>query len=220
MCIIKYSNRKILLITLLIVIISIFPITSFAAGGDGSGGGGGDSIPLSMADSIPKDGEANVDTNIIIECIFSHNVADANIAEGNTARITLTTASGDHVLADVTVADVQIEVEKRRIIYITPIEPLAENEVYVVTMRKGITARNGMETEEDQTFIFTTGDTIDEDVSASYEDTRSKDLSDENTDEEKTKIPVRNIVIVVVIVLIVMIVLPLIVKIRKNKKYE
>lgn len=144
------------LFSLLIMLISVTPAIC-AGSGDGTGGGGGASVPLLMDWCYPANGETNVSTTVVIQCKYSHNVAQGNVSERNVKQFSLTKKSdGTKVDIEVYTADAQLEFDKRQYIYIRPISPLENNTTYVLFAKAGIQAKNGMVTAVDQKFEFTT----------------------------------------------------------------
>lgn len=137
--------------------IMYWPLTTFADVGDGSGGGGGPAVPLYMDWSYPRDGETNISINPIIQCKFSHNVAQFEVQKRNKSLFSLRKEDGTEVPIKAFAADVQIEFDKRQYIYLSPINPLEENTKYYVSVQEGVQAKNGMATEKEQQFSFVTG---------------------------------------------------------------
>ncbi len=135
--------------------IVILPSAVFAVG-DGTGGGGGAVIPLYMDWSYPADGASGVSVTPVIQCKFSHNVAQANVVDRNKTLITLEKADGANVDITVFMADAQIQFDKRQFIYVSPVRPLNYGTKYILTIHEGIQAKNNMATDEVQTVAFTT----------------------------------------------------------------
>ena len=140
----------------LLILSSISSAVVLAAPGEGDGGGGGPAVPLQLDWSYPAYGEENVSITPIIQCKYSHNVAQYNVIKRNVTLFSLTKLDGTAIDANVYAADSQLEFDKRQYIYIEPLEPLEYNTTYIVTAKKGIQAKNSMGTEEDQYFQFTT----------------------------------------------------------------
>lgn len=88
---------------------------------------------------------------------FSNNVAEATVADGNIEKISLTHSDGTPVDVDVFVADTQTEPDKRTYLYISPAGQL-EPGAYVITVKAGITAKNGISSDADETISFTVAD--------------------------------------------------------------
>lgn len=155
----KKIIRKICLILFAVAVIIMTSSAAFAVGGgtgDGTGGGGGAAIPLYMDWSYPADGASGVSVNPVIQCKFSHNVAQANVADRNKTFITLQKADGTNVDITVFMADSQLQFDKRQFIYISPVKPLSYGTKYVLKIDEGIQAKNNMATDEVQTITFTT----------------------------------------------------------------
>lgn len=150
------GRRNIIFIILLLFVLCTAP--AYAVG-EGDGGGGGPGVPLYMDWSYPSDGETNVSITPIIQCKYSHNVAQYDVRDRNAKLFSLKNLDGTVVPITIYMADVQLEFDKRQYIYIIPVRPLKNNTSYIVTAEIGVQAKNGMATEEIQTFSFTTGRT-------------------------------------------------------------
>jgi hypothetical protein len=142
-------------ILVFLLLFAVVPRTVLAVG-EGDGGGGGPSVPLQMDWSYPANGEKNVSVTPIIQCKYSHNVAQSNVIKRNKTLFSITKLDGTKVDVNVYAADVQLEFDKRQNIYIEPIKPLEYDTTYIVTAKEGIQAKNSMATEKDQSFQFTT----------------------------------------------------------------
>ena len=139
------------------VLFLLLSLAGPAWGAGGTGGGGGPAVPLTMDWNFPADGERNVSLTPIIQCKFSHNVAHSTVQRRNKTLVSLTKADGSPVAYQVYLVDAQIEFSKRQYIYILPTGPLEANTTYTVHVTEGVQAKNGMATEEAQSFSFTTG---------------------------------------------------------------
>lgn len=135
---------------------SSFSAVVFAAPGEGDGGGGGPVVPLQMDWSYPANGENGVSVTPIIQCKYSHNVAQSNVVKRNTTLFAMAKLDGTPVAINVYAADAQLEFDKRQYIYIEPVKPLEYNTTYVIRAKDGIQAKNSMATEYAQSFQFTT----------------------------------------------------------------
>lgn len=156
-----HKTKWILILSLIVVVVSaLYPSRIFASSmggsGDGSGGGGGAGVSLYMDWSYPANGERNVSITPIIQCKYSHNVAQHTVIKRNESKFSLSTADGKEVKIRVYAADVQIEFDKRQYIYIEPSAPLSYDTTYKVVADAGMQSKNGMATEEAQSFSFTT----------------------------------------------------------------
>ncbi len=152
----KKCGKKLCLILCILLVGTIFLCPSAFATGDGSGGGGGATIPLYMDWSYPADGASGVSVTPVIQCKFSHNVAQYNVADRNKTLITLKKADGTNVDITVFVADSQVQFDKRQFLYVSPVKPLSYGTKYILTIHEGIQAKNNMATDEEQTVTFTT----------------------------------------------------------------
>lgn len=122
--------------------------------GDGSGTAGGSALPV-LAESHPANGATiSADESGDLWLKFSNNVADAEVAEANSALVHLQKADGSNVAAVVSVADTQVEPEARWSIFIKPNATL-EPGAYVIVAEQGITAKNGQSSEEEFRVAFT-----------------------------------------------------------------
>lgn len=133
------------------------PMMAFAANGDGTGGGnggGGNNAPT-LSSSEPADGATvSAEDAEEIWLHFNVNVAEASIAEDNISKVHLQQADGTDVAAIVGVADLQVEPDKKRDMFIVPDQPLDEGE-YVIVIEEGITAKNGNSSTEKYLVSFT-----------------------------------------------------------------
>ena len=152
----KRRRRRRGSILLFVVLTAALLCPSAFAAGDGSGGGGGAVIPLYMDWSYPADGASGVSVAPVIQCKFSHNVAQYNVADRNKTLITLKKADGTNVDITVFVADAQLQFDKRQFLYVSPVKPLSYGTKYILTLHEGIQAKNNMATDEEQTVTFTT----------------------------------------------------------------
>lgn len=145
-----------MLLRICIILLTVAALLSPAAFAAGDSSGGGAAIPLYMDWSDPADGASDISVMPVIQCKFSHNVAQGSGSEQNKTLITLEAAGGTNVDINVFMADAQIEFDKRQFIYISPVEPLSYGTTYILTVHEGIQAKNGMTTDQVQTVTFTT----------------------------------------------------------------
>ncbi len=150
----RRKERAIVFILLALLLTCLCP--KIYAAGDGTGGGGGASIPLYMNWSYPGNGAVNVSVTPVIQCKFTHNVAQYTVVDRNKTRITLADDEGRMVDITVFTADSQIQFDKRQFIYVSPVKALEYGKTYVLTLHEGIQSKNNMATDEDQTISFTT----------------------------------------------------------------
>ena len=135
----------------------MLPGAAFAGNGSGSGGGGGQATPTLVA-SMPENGtEVSPASTEEMWVQFSNNVAEAAVAGGNIEKVSLTRSDGTPVDVDVFVVDTQTEPDKRTYLYISPADQL-EPGAYVITVKAGITAKNGNSSATDETISFTVAD--------------------------------------------------------------
>ena len=148
--------RKIICLIFLSAFTLLLSHVAFAIG-EGDGGGGGPSVPLEMDWSFPANGETGVSIYTVIQCKFSHNVAHFDVAPRNAGKFLLTREDGTQVEAEVYQVDAEMEFDKRQYVYLYPKNELEEYTTYIVTAEEGVQAKNGMATEQTQSFRFTTG---------------------------------------------------------------
>ncbi|MBQ2697649.1 MAG: Ig-like domain-containing protein, partial [Clostridia bacterium] len=154
------------LVFLMAAALLLNPLTALAAGGgggggngggDGSGGGSGDGGGSAEALAVESSSLAEGGVLVAGESItltFSKNVCHSSVRDANAALISLVDAAGAAVEITVTLADDQIEPDKRNDIVITPAAPLAEGS-YTLTAAAGITSKSGVSTAEDYVLSFT-----------------------------------------------------------------
>lgn len=133
----KRRRRRRGSIILFVVLTAALLCPSAFAAGDGSGGGGGAVIPLYMDWSYPADGASGVSVAPVIQCKFSHNVAQYNVSDRNKTLITLKKADGTNVDITVFVADAQLQFDKRQFLYVSPVKPLSYGTKYILTLHEG-----------------------------------------------------------------------------------
>ena len=159
------KNRVIsLALAMVMAVAAMMPMAAFAEGGNGNGGGKGNgdgsgnggNVKLEMQSSMPADGDTEVSLTPEIQCVFSHNVTVGELAEKNLALVSMETEGGTPVEIETWVGDAQVDPALRQQLFLKPVEALTAGTTYVVRLGAGIEAKNGMKTEAEQTFSFTT----------------------------------------------------------------
>ena len=142
-----------LILSLSMLMSSALALTKAPEAGTGTAHG----VGLALVDSFPADGDNEIGFMPTIYCKFNHNICDANISPGNLACLSMVSASGEPVAVSTYVIDPQVDFLMRQFLILEPVKPLAPSTTYEVRMAPGITARNGMVTEQTFSFRFTTG---------------------------------------------------------------
>ena len=93
-----------------------------------------------LTDGAVIEGDA-IDGDLFVR--FDHNVAQAEIAEANCAKISLVSSDGTSVAATVWVKDTQLEFQYRQYIFITVNQELDPDQTYSIVIEPGIIAKNG-----------------------------------------------------------------------------
>lgn len=146
--------KKIIPIMAALVLALAMPAAAFAEGGNGGGGGtgGGAAKPLVVESASIENGEA-IEADGTITLVFSKNVCAASVRDANSELVSVVDAQGAEVPVVVTLADDQVEPEKKRDMVIGFEQPLGEGS-YVLTAQAGITAKSGDALAEDYVLEF------------------------------------------------------------------
>jgi len=137
--------KKINLVVVLLFVIG----TGFVFAGD---------KPLSLKDSDPVNEAVDVPVDVEITLEFSNNVVNLKVSEHNAECLSLIDPDGEEVEVEIVFPDDQLEPDKKRIIYIVPVEPLLNGIEYTVVISEGLQAKNGMQLEEEVAITFTTAE--------------------------------------------------------------
>ena len=146
--------KKIIAILAALALAFAIPAAAFAEGGNGDGGGtgGGAAKPL-VVESASIENGAQIEADGTITLVFSKNVCDADVRDANMGLVSVVDAEGAEVPVVVTLADVQVEPDKKRDMVIGFEQPLGEGS-YVLTAQAGITAKSGDALAEDYVLEF------------------------------------------------------------------
>ena len=174
-------------------VLMMLSITAQAAGGicGGNGGGigggirdgtgGGKTEALTVESTSVEDG-AVLAPEDAITLVFTKNVVNSSVKETNLPLFTVTDDSGAAVEITVTMADDQIEPDKKNDVVIAPADTWADG-AYTLTAQAGITSKSGDVMEQDYTLTFSVAGAADD--AAAPEDTMdtATELSPEDTAE-------------------------------------
>lgn len=130
------------LLALLLLAASAFPTFAGEGDGDGSGSGGGREVPLTLEHASIANGAVNVDPNERIVLQFSKNVVHFNVKERNMACFSVEDSKGNDVPIDVVMGDDQVDPDIKRIVTIVPKSPYKTGETYLLTVHRGLIAKN------------------------------------------------------------------------------
>jgi hypothetical protein len=116
----------------------------------------GKKIEFCLEDSLPQNLAVDVDTDSNIKLIFNKNVVNFSVKENNLKCISLKNEDGQVVPSELIFPDDQIEPDKKREIYIDPVENLNEKTTYTVEISSDMLAKNGSTLGETVYVSFTT----------------------------------------------------------------
>lgn len=138
-------------------------VTAQAAGGNGGGNGGGSGDGSGggqdealFVESASVESGAVLGAEDTITLVFSKNVVNSSVQETNLPLFSVTDESGAEVEITVTMADDQIEPNKKNDVVIAPADVWADGS-YTLTAQAGITSKSGDVMEKDYTLSFTVG---------------------------------------------------------------
>ncbi len=109
-----------------------------------------------LEDSIPQNLAVDVEPDSTIKLIFNKNVVNFSVKENNLKCISLKNEEGQVIPSELIFPDDQIEPDKKREIYIDPVEDLKENTTYTVEISPDMLAKNGSTLGETVSVSFTT----------------------------------------------------------------
>lgn len=137
------KGRSLHIITfLLAVLIGLFcSIPALAGDGDGSGGGQGN--PLTLVSAVPADGQKDVSLSPEMTLTFSKNVVNMSVKNINQNCFVLTSVSGTKIPVKVTMADDQVEPEKKQTIVVSPAVKLSPGTQFVLKVLPELTSKSG-----------------------------------------------------------------------------
>lgn len=154
---------------MVLAVLMMLSITAQAAGGNGGGNGGGGSgdgtgggkeEALTVESASVEDG-AVLTPEDTITLVFSKNVVNSSVKENNLPLFVVTDDNGAAVEITVTMADDQIEPDKKNDVVIAPADTWAEG-AYTLTAQAGITSKSGDVMEQDYTMTFSVTGTVDD----------------------------------------------------------
>lgn len=195
-----------------LAVLMMLSITAQAAGGNGGGNGGGtgggsrDGTGGGKTEALTVESASVEDGAVLapedaITLVFTKNVVNSSVKENNLPLFTVTDDSGAAVEITVTMADDQIEPDKKNDVVIAPADTWAEG-AYTLTAQAGITSKSGDVMEQDYTLTFSVAaaddtaapeDTMDTATEPSPEDTAEaaepETAEDAGTAESETTTP-------------------------------
>lgn len=146
--------KKLLAAFLMTTAILLTPANVFADGG-GNGTGGGKNEGLSVKSASIEDG-GTLASDEAITLVFSKNVVNSKVAENNRALFQVLDSNQAEVEIEVTMADDQVEPDKKNDVVIRLPQGLADG-AYTLTAQKGITSKSGDVMESDFVLTFQVG---------------------------------------------------------------
>lgn len=162
----KYNKRIISILFILTCALFMFfssTLTAMATSGDGSGDGTGHgqglnrNIPLTLESASIKDGETDVAVNETIQLNFNKNICNIIVLSNNKMCFHLTDPSGAAIPIKLVFPDDQVQQDYKRQAFITPVDNLASNTEYRISVDSTLTAKNGTCIDQAHTITFTTG---------------------------------------------------------------
>jgi hypothetical protein len=116
----------------------------------------GKKIEFCLEDSLPQNLAVDFEPDSIIKLVFNKNVVNFSVKENNLKCISLKNDDGQVVPSELIFPDDQVEPDKKREIYIDPVENLNENTTYTVEISSDMLAKNGSTLGEAVYVSFTT----------------------------------------------------------------
>ena len=135
-------------------------LTVYGAEGDGSGDGSGTNrrVALTLTSSSVKDGSTNIPIDSTIQLNFNKNVCNITVLPNNKKCFHLTDVDGNAVPIKLTFPDDQVQHDYRREVFITPLDDLAKNTEYRISVDSTLMAKNGTYIDNAHILTFTTGE--------------------------------------------------------------
>ncbi len=131
---------KIKLLSILLAAVIIVNVTAYA---ETINTEDGKKIEFCLEDSLPQNLAVDVEPDSNITLVFNKNVVNFSVKENNIKCISLKNEDGQVVPSELIFPDDQIEPDKKREIYIDPVENLNENTTYTVEISSEMMAKNG-----------------------------------------------------------------------------
>lgn len=116
------------------------------------------STALTLEVSSVADGATDVERDVIIELEFSKNVVNLAVQQNNLACFHLIGPSEEVVPIRVIFPDDQLQQDYKRVIFITPVEPLLANTEYELYIDHNLLAKNSTQIDNLHVISFTTGE--------------------------------------------------------------
>lgn len=169
---------------MVLAVFMMLSMTAQAAGGNGGGSGdgtGGGQDEALFVESASVESGAVLGAQDSITLVFSKNVVNSSVQETNLPLFTVTDGSGAAVEITVTMADDQIEPDKKNDVVIAPADSWADGS-YTLTALAGITSKSGDVMEKDYTLSFTVGAAAD-DAAAQEAPDAAVDSAEDTTED-------------------------------------
>ena len=159
----KYWEKcmKIKLLSILLTAVIIANVTVFA---ETINTEDGKKIEFCLEDSLPQNLAVDDEPDSNIKLVFNNIVVNFSVKENNIKCINLKTEDGQVVPSELIFPDDQIEPDKKREVYIDPVETLNENTTYTVEISSDMMAKNGSTLGETVYVSFTTISSVTQDV--------------------------------------------------------
>lgn len=152
---------KIKLLPLLMAMIMASCVT---AGAETINADEGKKVEFCLEDSIPQNSAVDVEPDSNIKLIFNKNVVNLTVKENNLKCIILKDEHGQVVPSELIFPDDQVEPDKKREIYIDPVDNLKENTTYTVEISPDMLAKNGSKLGETVYVSFSTISSVAQEV--------------------------------------------------------
>jgi hypothetical protein len=143
-------------IKLLSILLAALIAANFTAYAETINSDDGKKIEFCLEDSLPQNLAVDVETDSNIKLIFNKNVVNFSVKENNLKCISLKNEDGQVVPSELIFPDDQVEPDKKREVYIDPVENLNENTTYTVEIYSDMLAKNGSTLGETVYVSFTT----------------------------------------------------------------
>lgn len=152
-----------------------------SGGGNGDGTGGGQNEALFVESASVENG-AVLGAQDTITLVFSKNVVNSSVKETNLPLFAVTDGNGAAVEITVTMADDQIEPDKKNDVVIAPADSWADGS-YTLTAQAGITSKSGDVMEKDYTLSFTVGASVDDTIAQEAPDAATTDTAADTAED-------------------------------------
>ena len=150
------KSKKSLVFLLMAIILLVNLNCLVMAEEAGTGSGQNKDTSLALESSVPQNGFDNMTVDGKIELIFNKNVVNMSVSDNNKKCFKLTDVNGKLIKIDVIMPDDQTEPNKKRNIYIKPVDSLTYSTKYVLTISSDLIAKSGSVLGNQIQLVFTT----------------------------------------------------------------